>query len=58
MTAGKDVSALFSDVVNCIQTDNWEQKKLVYLYLTNYGKFNPEMSIMAVNTLLKVLILN
>ena len=33
MTVGKDVSALFADVVNCIQTDNVELKKLVYLSL-------------------------
>ena len=33
MTVGKDVSALFADVVNCIQTDNVELKKLVYLQL-------------------------
>uniref|UniRef100_A0A182SV42 Clathrin/coatomer adaptor adaptin-like N-terminal domain-containing protein n=1 Tax=Anopheles maculatus TaxID=74869 RepID=A0A182SV42_9DIPT len=35
MTVGKDVSALFPDVVNCMQTDNLELKKLVYLYLMN-----------------------
>ena len=33
MTVGKDVSALFADVVNCIQTGNVELKKLVYLQL-------------------------
>jgi len=33
MTVGKDVSALFPDVANCMQTDNLELKKLVYLYL-------------------------
>ncbi|KAF3850817.1 hypothetical protein F7725_012589 [Dissostichus mawsoni] len=38
MTVGKDVSALFPDVVNCMQTDNLELKKLVYLYLMNYAK--------------------
>ena len=35
MTVGKDVSALFPDVANCMQTDNLELKKLVYLYLVN-----------------------
>ena len=29
MTIGKDVSMLFTDVVNCIQTANVELKKLV-----------------------------
>lgn len=50
MTVGKDVSALFPDVINCMQTDNLELKKLVYLYLMNYAKSQPDMAIMAVNT--------
>jgi len=57
MTVGKDVSALFPDVVNCMQTDNLELKKLVYLYLMNYAKSNPDMAIMAVNTFVKVIFL-
>lgn len=48
------VSALFPDVVNCMQTDNLELKKLVYLYLMNYAKSQPDMAIMAVNTFVKV----
>lgn len=54
MTVGKDVSALFPDVVNCMQTDNVELKKLVYLYLMNYAKSQPDLAIMAVNTFVKV----
>ena len=57
MTVGKDVSALFPDVVNCMQTDNLELKKLVYLYLMNYAKSQPDMAIMAVNTFVKVIYL-
>ena len=53
MTVGKDVSALFPDVANCLQTDNLELKKLVYLYLMNYAKSQPDMAIMAVNTFKK-----
>uniref|UniRef100_A0A4D5R8Y2 AP complex subunit beta n=1 Tax=Scolopendra viridis TaxID=118503 RepID=A0A4D5R8Y2_SCOVI len=53
MTVGKDVSALFPDVVNCMQADNLELKKLVYLYLMNYAKSQPDMAIMAVNTFVK-----
>ena len=53
MTVGKDVSALFPDVINCMQTDNLELKKLVYLYLMNYAKSQPDMAIMAVNTFVK-----
>ena len=41
-------------MVNCMQTDNLELKKLVYLYLMNYAKSQPDMAIMAVNTFVKV----
>ena len=37
MTLGKDVSALFPDVLKNIATADLDQKKLVYLYLM-YGK--------------------
>ncbi|KDD76913.1 adaptin N, partial [Helicosporidium sp. ATCC 50920] len=53
MTVGKDVSSLFPDVVNCMQTDDMELKKLVYLYLINYAKTQPDLAIMAVNTFVK-----
>ena len=55
MTVGKDVSMLFPDVVNCMQTEDLELKKLVYLYLINYAKTQPDLAIMAVNTFVKVL---
>mmetsp|Transcript_24591 Transcript_24591/g.60423 ORF Transcript_24591/g.60423 Transcript_24591/m.60423 type:complete len:129 (-) Transcript_24591:3492-3878(-) len=54
MTVGKDVSMLFTDIVNCMQTDNVELKKLVYLYLINYAKTQPDLAILAVNTFVKV----
>ena len=54
MTVGKDVSALFTDVTMCMQTDNLELKKLVYLYLINYAKTQPDLAILAVNTFVKV----
>jgi hypothetical protein len=54
MTVGKDVSMLFTDVVNCMQTENLELKKLVYLYLINYAKSHPDLAILAVNTFVKV----
>ena len=47
-------SSLFADVVNCMQTDNLELKKLVYLYLMNYAKSQPDLAILAVNTFSKV----
>jgi hypothetical protein len=55
MTVGKDVSGLFTDVLNCIQTNNLELKKLVYLYLMNYAKTQPDRAILAVNTFVKVI---
>ncbi|PAV83754.1 hypothetical protein WR25_13322 isoform B [Diploscapter pachys] len=36
-----------------MQTDNVELKKLVYLYLMNYAKSQPDLAIMAVNTFVK-----
>ena len=53
MTVGKDVSSLFPDVINCMQTPDIELKKLVYLYLMNYAKSQPDMAIMAVNTFVR-----
>ena len=47
-------SALFPDVISCMQTDNLELKKLVYLYLMNYAKSQPDTAIMAVNTFVRV----
>lgn len=54
MTVGKDVSNLFADILKCMQTDDLELKKLVYLYLMNYAKSQPELVILAVNTFCKV----
>jgi AP-1 complex subunit beta-1 len=50
MTVGKDVSMLFTDVLNCMQTKNLELKKLVYLYIMNYAKTHPDRVVLAVNT--------
>ena len=53
MTVGKDVSVLFTDVVNCMQTNSVELKKLVYLYIMNYAKTQPDLAILAVNSFVK-----
>ena len=53
MTIGKDVSSLFADVVKNMQTEDLELKKLVYLYLMNYAKTQPELVILVVNSFLK-----
>lgn len=53
LTVAQDVSGLFPDVLKNMQTDDLEQKKLVYLYLMNYAKTQPELVILAVNTFVK-----
>lgn len=50
MTLGKDVSALFPDIIKNMATSDLDQKKLVYLYLMNYAKTHPDLCILAVNT--------
>lgn len=54
MTIGKDASPLFAEVLMCIQTEDLELKKLVYLYLMNYAKTQPELALLAINTFIKV----
>lgn len=49
MTVGKDVSALFPHVVKCMAISSIEIKKLVYLYIINYAKTQPDLALMAVN---------
>jgi len=53
MTVGKDVSMLFTDVLKCMITNDLELKKLVYLYLMNYAKSQPDLAILAVNSFVK-----
>ena len=53
MTVGKDVSMLFPNVVKCIHTSDLELKKLVYLYVMNYAKSQPDLVILSVNTFIK-----
>jgi vesicle coat complex subunit len=53
MTIGKDVSSLFTDVLKCVETEDLELKKLVYLYILNYAKTKPDLALMAINTFRK-----
>ena len=50
MTIGKDVSTLFPHMVKCMETTQIDMKKLVYLYIINYAKIKPDLTIMAVNS--------
>ncbi|KAF8820147.1 HEAT repeat-containing protein [Cardiosporidium cionae] len=53
MTIGVDVSSLFSEMVMACSTNDFVEKKMAYLYLTTYAESNPELAILAVNTLQK-----
>mmetsp|Transcript_45836 Transcript_45836/g.33572 ORF Transcript_45836/g.33572 Transcript_45836/m.33572 type:complete len:218 (+) Transcript_45836:27-680(+) len=53
MTIGKDMSSLFPHMVKCMETTSIEMKKLVYLYIINYAKTKPDLTIMAVNSFQK-----
>ena len=48
MTTGSDVSSLFPHVVNGMQTNHIEVKKLVYLYVMKYGKAQPDLATFAI----------
>lgn len=50
MTLGKDVSVLFPLIIKNMETQNMELKKLIYLYIINYARQYPDMTIMAVNS--------
>lgn len=41
ITMGNDMSALFTDVVQCLGTPLLEIKKMVYLFLVSYGRSKP-----------------
>lgn len=53
MTLGIDVSRLFSEMVMASATSDLVQKKMIYLYLSNYAECNPDLTILAINTLQK-----
>ena len=53
MAVGKDVSSLFFPVMKCVETPNLQLKKLVYLYIINYAKSQPDLAVLAVNTFRK-----
>ncbi|OIR58701.1 MAG: AP-1 complex subunit beta-1 [Amphiamblys sp. WSBS2006] len=53
MTHGEDVSELFGSVLQCMQTRDLEQKRLVYLYLVYNSVQNEATAILSINTLCK-----
>ena len=55
MTLGKDVSPLFQSVIKCVDVNNIEIKKLVYLYFINNCQTRRDDAIMIVNLFRKVI---
>ena len=53
MNMGKNVSSLFFDVMKCLEIQNAEMKKLVYLYITQYSQEHPQEAMMSVNSFVK-----
>ena len=53
MTLGIDVSKLFSEMIMASATKDHVVKKMVYLYITSYASTNPELALLAINTLQK-----
>lgn len=40
-------------MLKCVETQSIELKKLVYLYIINYAKTQPDLAVLAVNTFRK-----
>ena len=53
MTLGKDLSALFQSVLKCLEYNDLEIKKLVYLYIINYSRNRPDDAIMTISSFRK-----
>ena len=53
MTLGIDVSKLFAEMIMASATKDYVVKKMVYLYITTYAAAQPELSLLAINTLQK-----
>ena len=53
MTLGKDVSELFPLIIKNMETHNNELKKLIYLYIINYARSNPDFALLAINSFTK-----
>jgi len=54
-TMGNDMSPVFRDVLDFLNTDNIEIKRMVLLYLVFYAKKDTDLTLVAVQHLIKVL---
>ncbi|KAJ1654075.1 hypothetical protein IWQ61_005926 [Dispira simplex] len=53
MTMGSDMAPLCSEVIACMTIPSLEVKRMVYLYLVNYGRSRPEIANLALQHMLK-----
>jgi hypothetical protein len=54
MTLGvEEYGQLFPEILRCLQSKDLETKRLVYLYMGNYSQQNPDMALLAMNTVVK-----
>ncbi|KAJ8373116.1 hypothetical protein AAFF_G00271210 [Aldrovandia affinis] len=53
MTQGLDMSLLYMEMVKASATVDIVQKKLVYLYMCTYAGLEPDLALLAINTLRK-----
>ena len=51
MTLGIDTSGLFTEMIMACATKDLVQKKMVYLYLCSHAETNPDLALLAINTL-------
>ncbi|MCJ1308232.1 hypothetical protein MMC25_001885 [Agyrium rufum] len=49
--SNNDMISLFPDVINCMQIDSLEIKKMCYLFLVNYARTKPEVALKALPVL-------
>ncbi|CAK0816379.1 unnamed protein product [Prorocentrum cordatum] len=53
VSAGRDASALFPDVVKNVSFQSLELKKLIYIYLVQYAENNRELALLSINSFQK-----
>lgn len=54
MSVGRDVSDIFQTVIRCLEINDIEMKKLIYLYIVNYSQSRPKDAIMVINQFCRV----
>lgn len=55
ISKGRDVSALFPDVVKNVVSKNVEIRKIVYMFLVHFAELRPQEALLAINSLQKAM---